>query len=147
MTTTARLTALAAGAALALSGALVVADDALAQDLPADVDPSRLLPAALPGSATPVVRTERVRPRGGWIALRLDCPAGGPACHGSLAVVDLRALRIAGASVFALAAGEQATVGIPIGRKPRRAFPALVAFRPTGAAQAVATAGVVVVPR
>jgi hypothetical protein len=131
-----RTATIAAGLALA---AAAVPASALAQDLPADVDPSRLsatpeaagavgsaVPSAAPAIASPIVRA-----RGGTARIALVCPAGGPRCDGTLSLRDLLVPGEAGRVRVSLAAGERRHVAVSLRRgHRRRAITALARFGP-----------------
>ena len=118
-------------AALLAAGFVAVAAavpaGASAQDLPADVDQSRLRPATGAGAvgstapgATPAIASPLVRGRSGAVRITLACPVGGPACSGSLALYDLSTTGLAGRTRVALAAGETRAVTVRLRRAHRR---------------------------
>ena len=123
-----RIVTLAAG----LAAVAVLPAGAAAQELPADVDPSRLRAAPVAAavgsaapSATPAIASPVVRVRAGAVRIALACPPGGPACTGTLTLHDLVAARRAGAAPIAIAAGDRRRITVRVRRGTRR-FAALV---------------------
>jgi hypothetical protein len=115
-------------AGLAVAATAAVPASSLAQDLPADVDPSRLratpeaagaVGSAVP-SAAPVIASTVARARGGTVRIALACPAGGPRCDGTLALHDLLVTGEAGRGRVSLAAGERRRVAVRLRRGQRR---------------------------
>ena len=130
-------------AALLAAGLVAVAAavpaGAPAQDLPADVDQSRLRPATGAGAVgstapggSPSIASPVVRVRAGAVRIKLVCPVGGPACSGTLALHDLSTTGLAGRTRVAMDPGTYRNVGVRIARKRgRTSFVALATLAGT----------------